>query len=380
VWLADATSRTPIDVATLVSPVIFLTSSVAIGDVAVDTYALEQELPGRALYQVLGLLLGRLFSTSVSFSLQLEPLHIVGAVLVAEVVAFVTLLSCWRRDFRELRFQRHRKEKEDANSTTGALLQRTANFVTRRPNMLWWLLHSLVPPVMYFHVLSVLWPRMEQRGLSQVDIAGWWEYAFTVPVILAAFAGDVVARCRRAGPLFAVYGMQAAVCGYVLWLYTSFDATPAHPVVFSLLGKVQDALFYVFEVTEFEYYGEVAQLDPRIAATLITMQASVFNLADFLHTSTSLQLTDALSDGCKRGEDDGLLRCVVDGYPVVGVASTTIGILWMLVSWSKVSRCMDVMDAGWRPNQERSFITVILAICLVLLLCVYTVHNVNAVL
>ena len=280
------------------------------------------------------------------------------------------------------RFQRsrHRKEKDDANLTIGTLLQRTAKFVTRRPNMLWWLLHSLVPPVMYFHMLSVLWPRMEQRGLSQVDIAGWWEYAFTVPVILAAFAGDVVARSRRAGPLFAMYGMQGAVCGYVLWLYTSFDASPADPVVFSLLGKAQDALFYVFEVTEFEYYGDVAQLDPRIAATLITMQASVFNLADFLHPSTSLQLTDALSEGCKRGEDDGLLRCIVDGYPVVGVVSTTLGGLWMLVSWSKVSRCMDLDDAGWKPRQERSYSTALLAIGLVLLLCVYTVHNINAVL
>ena len=99
VWLADAARRTPIDVATLVSPVICLTSSVAIGDVAVDTDALEQELPGRALYQVLGLLLGKLFSTSVGSSLQWEPFHIIGTVLVAEVVALVTLLPCWRRDF-----------------------------------------------------------------------------------------------------------------------------------------------------------------------------------------------------------------------------------------------------------------------------------------
>eukprot|EP00413_Alexandrium_margalefii_P044503 CAMPEP_0204582736 /NCGR_PEP_ID=MMETSP0661-20131031/45384_1 /ASSEMBLY_ACC=CAM_ASM_000606 /TAXON_ID=109239 /ORGANISM="Alexandrium margalefi, Strain AMGDE01CS-322" /LENGTH=273 /DNA_ID=CAMNT_0051592037 /DNA_START=26 /DNA_END=845 /DNA_ORIENTATION=- len=213
-----------------------------------------------------------------------------------------------------------------------------------------WLAYQLAMPVIYFHAVVVLPNRYEQFGFTGEDYAAYDLPLAALTVVLLL----VVSRMANDGAQPLAFFMRAYVVQlvlvaavtmqYVLW---SGRASASFTILYVVLNRLQDLLFFVFEVGEFAFYGRVAMLCPSLVATLVTLQASMFNFADFFHS----WLAPALVDGFSRcSSADGHFACARDAYPPVALLLTALGCVYLATQWRRIHSYQDVKDAGWQPQ------------------------------
>ena len=235
-------------------------------------------------------------------------------------------------------------------------LRQTWEFMTRRPNMAHWLLYQLLLPAMYLHAVIVLPSRYEQRQVHGEDLAAY-DIPFAMLVeILLVFASRMANTDRHPLGFFVkAYILQALLIVLMLSQYRLMSSTEppgmTHLIFTStILNKTPDLLFFVFEVGEFAFYDRVALLQPEMKSTLIALQTSAFNFAEFMHSWLAPKLVDAASS-CKLEGDTGHLQCEFDAYPLVGSSLLLGSCLFLGLSWGKIHRYQDVMDKGWAPQE-----------------------------
>jgi hypothetical protein len=339
-------AQSTISGANTIYPLVVIACATAVSDVVVDVFALP--LPVRALLQILGMLLGRLIPATISFLLSWDVncvscpffmMLIVGALQIAG-------LFIWRFWFFE---EEHGNSSSSSSpSSVWGVLSQTRDFFFYRKNMFWWLLHQLIPPMAYFHLISILPSRMQNyRGFDLGDVAQWDFFMF-VPVVTLV----IWANFRLQGDLrqFAkLYFLQAcfslALVSLYTWIpYTSgTKASYAAEASYGVAMRIQDTLFYMFELGEFNFYGQVAELRPAIAATIVAFQASMFNLAEFLHPNFAIWIVDATSS-C--GKD----YCLLDSYPLVGAILTCCGVAIFIFLWPPLQSYSNIEDEGWKES------------------------------
>ena len=214
---------------------------------------------------------------------------------------------------------------------------------------------------MYLHGVTVLPSRYEQRGIEGADLAAYDIPFAIVAVFLLVFASRMaVSQDRPLGFFVKAYVFQAFLIAGMLLQYTvmwsgGHEGKPSATFIltYTFLCKVQDLLFFVFEVGEFAFYDRVAMLQPALKSTLIALQTSAFNFSEFLHTWLAPNLVD-LGSSCAHNDDTGLLACEFDAYPWVGSLLSLAALLFLALSWQKVHRYQDVQDPGWTPQPATS--------------------------
>lgn len=140
------------------------------------------------------------------------------------------------------------------------------------PVMWVWLLHQLVPPAGYFHmdVLEHGCPTPSGQELLASFVVGL--------VVVTALAWCMHGWIKG---FFGFYFVLVPLCVYLLHVVKPdpSESTEAYCGTWFQLAKA--VIFFVFELGESTLYGNVANQNSRVATSLLALQASTFNVAEF---------------------------------------------------------------------------------------------------
>lgn len=217
-----------------------------------------------------------------------------------------------------------------------------------------WLVYQFMMPAMYFHLVSVLGSRYEQFGLNGEQYA-----PYEIPISLFILVLLVVVSRWTADPArplaftMKLYLLQCALVMIMIAQYCMLQgaASQTFILVYVLLNKMQDLLFFIFEAMEFAFYGRVARLAPALMATLMTVQTCAFNFAEFFHCWLAPTLVDRYSS-CSIGTS-GILCCERDAYPLVAGVLTGISLMFLTTQWNRIDTYQNVQDIGWTVQPGR---------------------------
>ena len=323
----------------------------ALGDLILDAFALrqlpahQQHLP--SVCQVIGLFVGTTAAKSGLFLLmKLEVLSLEGllasfvgsmAVIALLAVLAVALASKADRNTEVVHFR---------DVLSGFWI-----FTTHRPNMAHWLLYQFFMPAVNFHHTTVLANRYEQRGFHGEDYA-----TFDLPLAVLTLGILVLASKvaddanKQLSWVMKGYCCEALLVLCLVAQYCTWAGTPttSFKVIYVVLNKFHDISFFVCDMLEFAFMGQVANLEPKLVATLITLQASAFNFSGFFYSWLAPTLVDRLSS-CSRDEK---LSCDYDAYPLVGVALTMVTLVFLISQWKRISTYQDVTCCGWQHKDN----------------------------
>ncbi|CAK9063652.1 unnamed protein product [Durusdinium trenchii] len=247
----------------------------ATGDLILDAFALRQMPANRqhlpAVCQVIGIFVGTTVAKSGLFLLmKLEVLSVegvvagfVGFMAITALLAVLAVALAGKAD-RNLAMVHFRD-----------VLQGFWVFTTHRPNMAHWLLYQFFMPAVNFHHTVVLPSRYEQWGFQGEDYA-----AYDLPLALVTLSVLVVASTatkdtkRQLSWVMMGYICEALVVLGLVAQYCSWSGKPTATFKFTyaVLNKLHDLLFFVCDMLEFAFMGQVANLEPKLVATLATIQ------------------------------------------------------------------------------------------------------------
>ncbi|CAK0798762.1 unnamed protein product [Prorocentrum cordatum] len=235
------------------------------------------------------------------------------------------------------------------------MMKRIWQFSTHRRNVPHWLSYQLLMPAMYFHVVSVLANRYEQMGLNGEDYA-----LYELPIVLCTLVALVLlsrfgADNKRPLSLpMRFYFVEAVVIAGLLVQYCMWSgaATWQFTLVYALMTKAQDLLFFLFEATEFTFYGQVAKLDCKLVATVMSLQTSAFNFGEFFHCWLAPKVVDSLS--VCAASATGTLECAHDAYPLVACVLTLVSMTFLVTQWKRIDAYQSLQDQGWLPRNARA--------------------------
>lgn len=328
-------------------PLLGLALATAVADVGVDTFALENCPRYRSLLQVTGIMIGRVFSNPLFFYLGHHSLSFILLPMLAMSLALVGTLSFV---VREQPVPQLRTPKRGGGSWLSQVLSEsmvvlrdTLAFCLRRPLMFWWLLHQLIPPASYFH-FEVMRTRFStgDDSLSLENVAFWDLCFFPVAAVLI-IAVDTYAY-GKLKTFVKAYFVQALLCALIVLLYLGHTSgqlpfgNAVTELVYGVFMRVQDVLFFVFEVGEFNHYGSVAALQPNIASSLLALQASMFNIAEFVHPAIATNSVWMLSSDS------------FDAYPLVAAIGTVVGVGFFVLCWNRVAEYANTKHRDWEPK------------------------------
>lgn len=331
----------------------------ALADLGMDSFALTimpahlRHLP--AFAQVFGVYAGKLCSRSgfrlmMNMGLTSLPGFVFAMALVmALCAACMICIPTPARQAQELR-------TED-----GHVITRTWEFCTGRPNVVHWLIYQLIMPAMYFHTVSFLPVRYEQLGFAS-DQYATYDIMFAVIVVgCMAYIFNMASDAAKPLTFFLqAYVVQALLTASQVLQYMMWPGTPTtlYSTVYSLLGRSQELMFYIFEFGEFAFYGRVAMLEPSLVSTLVTFQTSVFNFSDFFHSWLTISLVDHFSE-CHEDLDAGFV-CQFDAYPAVAFCFWVLSLVFLATQWKRMNAYQNLQDSGWAPQAPSAWMKLLL--------------------
>lgn len=156
-------------------------------------------------------------------------------------------------------------QNPNKGSTNLGVGTRVYHFFTRRSHMTWWILHQLIPPACYFH-LEVLRCRFAQVGGSVVTEAAAVTdgLVFLPTLVLLIYLDSAMGTSLRKFAKF--YVIQVAVSLGLVYLYLQMGYGVDYETtgyIYGVFMRVQDTLFFLYEMSEFHFYGEVASPGPH---------------------------------------------------------------------------------------------------------------------
>jgi hypothetical protein len=330
----------------------------AASDLVLDAFALIQfpeqlgDMP--ALCQVVGIFVGKVIGKSGFFALLNHGwLSLSGFVTILAVETGICV-------FGVLAVTMQGVHPATTDGTPNELhivsvMTRTWEFSTHRRNMPHWLAYQFLMPAMYFHVVSVLGNRYEQLGFNGEDYALYELPIALVTLVALVMLSRLGADNKRPLALpMRFYVVEAALIAGLLAQYRMWSgaATRQFTLIYVLMTKVQELLFFLFEATEFAFYGRIARLDQQLVATVMTLQTSAFNFGEFFHCWFAPKLVDMLSV-CTSSEA-GTLECAHDAYPSVACTLTLVSITFLVTQWGRIDAYQSLQDQGWLPQNARA--------------------------
>lgn len=310
--------------------------AIAIADVIVDVYALHAAPRHRALAQVVGIMCGRFLGNTTFVLLHHEVgMNLSDLIWWIGVATFGLFIMTFLSGPIKSTITEDEKSIKLSQIPTQVL-----RFFTHRGNMFWWILHQLIPPACYFH-LEVLRCRFAQVGGSVVteSAAVTDGLVFLPTLLLLIYLDNRMGTTLRSFTKF--YVVQVFVSLGLIQLYLSMGQGYIDPsttgYIYGVFMRIQDTLFFLYEMSEFHFYGEVASLQPLLGATLLALQTSIFNLSEVLHPALAHLLVESSSTD------------TYDAYPSWGITLTTTGAFFYIAAYSlgAYPAYTTVKDKGW---------------------------------
>lgn len=324
-------------------PLVALGIGISLSDVAVDPLALRVIPRYRSVFQVSGVLLGRLIGNSLFLWMEFQVSFLPQIMFITSAGTLIVILVCKMIDNQQ---EQHDMTAKMIANPIHVVLRQTWTFMVNRKFMFWWILHQFVPPMSYFH-LDVLRVRFKQRGLSLNNVASW-DLILFIPALVTIVWVDHTADGKLTFFL-KFYGIQVVMVIAIITVYILHGngniANTTTEAIFGLFIRLQDILFYIFEVGEFAFMGEVANLQPTISASLIALQTSLFNLAEVIHPMFAFYIVDKFSI-CSP------IKCERDVYPYVAIFLTCSAGMFFVFFWDRVVDYSNILHIGWGKNNH----------------------------
>jgi len=335
VWLASHIApmleSSPPEVATLSRLLFVLVSATAAGDIATDAWANCRMSDSRAsVCQALGLTVGIQASSAFFFFLK-------GKGFVDVSVLFFFILQMFLGG--------HEGDVEDEEAVgVGEVLHRVRTFCGV-PNVRWWLLFSLLIPVLSGHD-SVLAVRYQALGFTPEIFSEYDLYLIPVSFIVMWLGGWIAQTPRPMSTLAWIFVLQVMLSLGVqahFWQSRQIGQAAVEDrtmrAIYVCLKQLSEALGTIVFVIRMSIFNRIAQNNQAIAGTVITFLASVSNLGGMLPGTWA--------------------PLVVEAIGIDALAATCLGVgLSVLVLYrGKLRRMDDLQDAGWlglgtQPHQD----------------------------